>query len=289
MAKKQGKKKKDKVIEPQYYVSATNMRTYNYKVYHMPVYEKILFFLLAFAVGAGVGYLFYGGIGKDAYGQPTTITYCLNVIIPGIIGIIAGKMIIPIRTESVIKKQKNKLSLQFRDMLEALSTSLGAGKNVTDSFKSTYEDLKMQYEEGAYILNELEVILTGMDNNIELEELLLDFGKRSGNEDIESFAKVFEICYRKGGNIKETIRTTYEILSDKMEIAEEIETTLTANKSEQNIMIVMPVILIAMIKGMSSDFAANFVTATGIVSTTIAIGIFVASYFVGKKILDIRV
>ena len=132
MTKKQGKKKKDKVIEPQYYVSATNMRTYNYKVYHMPVYEKILFFLLAFAVGAGVGYLFYGGIGKDAYGQPTKITYCLNVIIPGIIGIIAGKMIIPIRTESVIKKQKNKLSLQFRDMLEALSTSLGAGKNVTD-------------------------------------------------------------------------------------------------------------------------------------------------------------
>ena len=105
----------------------------------------------------------------------------------------------------------------------------------------------------------------------------------------KSFAKVFEICYRKGGNIKETIRTTYEILSDKMEIAEEIETTLTANKSEQNIMIVMPVILIAMIKGMSSDFAANFVTATGIVSTTIAIGIFVAAYFVGKKILDIRV
>lgn len=289
MAKKQGKKKKDKVIEPQYYVSATNMRTYNYKVYHMPVYEKILFFLLAFAVGAGIGYLFYGGIGKDAYGQPTKITYCLNVIIPGIIGIIAGKMIIPIRTESVIKKQKNKLSLQFRDMLEALSTSLGAGKNVTDSFKSTYEDLKMQYEEGAYILNELEVILTGMDNNIELEELLLDFGKRSGNEDIESFAKVFEICYRKGGNIKETIRTTYEILSDKMEIAEEIETTLTANKSEQNIMIVMPVLLIAMIKGMSADFAANFVTATGIISTTIAIGIFVAAYFVGKKILNIRV
>ena len=65
MTKKQGKKKKDKVIEPQYYVSATNMRTYNYKVYHMPVYEKILFFLLAFAVGAGIGYLFYGGIGKD--------------------------------------------------------------------------------------------------------------------------------------------------------------------------------------------------------------------------------
>ena len=68
-----------------------------------------------------------------------------------------------------------------------------------------------------------------------------------------------------------------------MEIAEEIETTLTANKSEQNIMIVMPVLLIAMIKGMSADFAANFVTATGIISTTIAIGIFCGSIFCRKE------
>ena len=54
-------------------------------------------------------------------------------------------------------------------------------------------------------------------------------------------------------------------------------------------MLIMPVIMIAMMKFAGGDFASNFATATGILSTTIAIGIFVAAYFIGRKILNIEV
>lgn len=282
-------KKEKKALEPQYYTSATNIPTYNYKVYYMKPLEKVMYFAIAFIVGAAVGYLFYGGIGKDEFGDPTTLTWVLNVIISGTVGTIAGIAFIPMRTEQIIDKQKRKLNTQFRDMLEALNTSLGAGKNVVDSFHSVYDDLKVQYDEGTYILKELEVILSGMANNVDIEELLYDFGVRSGIEDIGSFANVFKICYRKGGNIKDTIRSTHSILSDKMEINEDIETVVTSNKTEQNIMIMMPIMLIAMIKMMSPDFAANFTTFTGILSTTVAIIMFVAAYFVGKAVLNIKV
>lgn len=283
------KNEKKANLEPQYYVSKTNMPTYNYKVYYMSKVEKIAYFLLAFAVGAAVGYLFYGGIGKDQYGEPTTTTYMLNIIISSIIGLIAGKMFVPIRTEQIIKSRKQKINSQFRDMLEALATSLGAGKNVPDSFQAVYEDLKVQYDEDAYILKELEVILSGIENNVDIEDLLLDFGMRADNEDIYGFANVFRVSYRKGGNIKETMRNTHQILSEKMEISEEIETVITSNKSEQNLMIIMPIGLIGMIKMISPDFAANFVTPTGIIATTIGVAIFVVAYFVGKKVLDIKV
>lgn len=282
-------KKKTKEMEPQYYMSATNMPTYNYKVYYMSSVEKILYFLLAFAVGAIVGYLFYGGIGKNEFGDPTLLTYILNVTIPCAVGVFAGVMFLPIRTQQIIGKKQRLLKAQFRDMLESLSTSLGAGKNVTDSFKAIYDDLKVQYEEDACILRELEIIISGMANNIDVEDILEDLGRRSGIGDIESFANVFRICYRKGGNIKDTVRSTQEILSDKMEIAEDIETVVTGSKNEQNIMVVMPILLIGMIKLMSADFADNFTTPTGIISTTIAIGMFVASYFIGKAVLDIKV
>ena len=282
-------KKEQKEMEPQYYTSATNIPTYNYKVYYMSKIEKMLYFLLAFVVGAAVGYLFYGGIGKDEFGDPTTLTWVLNITISTIVGLIAGIAFIPMRTKQIIDKQRKTLNTQFRDMLEAFNTSLGAGKNVVDSFHSVYEDLKVQYDEGAYILKELEIIISGMANNIDVEELLYDFGVRSGIEDIESFANVFKICYRKGGNIKDTIRSTHEILSDKMEIAEDIETVVTSNKTEQTIMIVMPIALIGMIKMMSPDFAANFTTFTGIISTTIAIAMFVVAYIVGKAVLNIKV
>jgi tight adherence protein B len=147
----------------------------------------------------------------------------------------------------------------------------------------------LQYEDGAYIISELELLLSGMDNNIDIEDLLLDFGERSGNEDIESFAKVFQICYRKGGNIKDTVRSTYEILNDKMEIAEDIETVVTANKTEQNVMLIMPIGLIGMMKMMSPDFAENFVSPSGIMATTVAVIIFVAAYFIGRKVLEIKI
>lgn len=287
--KEKGSKKEKAPKEPQYYMSSTNIRTLNYKVYYMKNWEKLLYFLLAFAAGAFVGYLFYGGIGKDEFGEPTLLTRILDISIAAITGLAAGRVYLPVRTEQIIQKRRSQLNSQFRDMLEALNTSLGAGKNVMDSFSSVNADMKVQYEEDAFIINELAVIISGMANNIPIENLLEDFGIRSGIDDIVSFANVFKICYEKGGNIKETIRSTHEILSDKMEIRDDIETVITANKSEQNMMLVMPVLLIGMIKLTSEDMAANFVSPAGIAASTVAIVLFVISYLVGKKVLDIKV
>lgn len=281
-------KKKNVELEPQYYLSATNMQTLNYKVYYMKPMEKLAYFLLAFAVGAAVGYLFYGGIGKDEFGNPTTLTWILNILIPTAIGLIAGRLFVPMRVKSIIAKRRNNLRHQFRDMLEALTTSLGAGKNVNDAFFSVYEDMKVQYDSETFILKELEIVIAGIHNNVALEEVLEDFGKRSNIDDIKSFANVFKISYRKGGNIKDVIRNTHSILSDKMEISEDIETLVTSTKMEQNIMLVMPIALISIIKMMSPEFAANFVTPTGIISTTISIIIFVVAYFIGSAVLEIK-
>ena len=282
------KSTKKKELEPQYYLSPTHIETLNYKVYYMSKKEKTLYFILSFTVGALVGYLFYGGIGKDAYGNPTILTYVLNIVIPFIVGMIAGKMYLPIRVNQIINKRRKQLSLQFRDMLDGITTSLGAGNNVMNSFSSVYNDLKLQYPADAFIIKELEVILSGMQSNFNIEDLLEDFGKRSGIEDISSFANVFKISYRKGGNVREIIQSTHAILSKKMEIKEDIETTISGSKLDQMIMIVMPIILIGMIKIMSPDFAANFVTPSGLIGTTIAIGLFIAAYYIGKVVMDIK-
>lgn len=282
-------KKKVKELEPQYYLSATNEPVLNYKVYHMKPLEKVAYFLLAFVVGAIVGYLFYGGIGKDEYGNPTTITTVLNVLIPSVVGVVAGKLFLPMRVNQIIEKRRQQISLQFRDMLDSLNTSLGAGKNVPESFTTVYGDLKVQYEEGSYILNELAVIISGMQNNVDIEDMLADFGERTGIDDIKSFANVFQISYRKGGNMKDIIRNTYNILSDKMAIQEEIETIVASNKMEQNIMIIMPIALIGIIKFMSPEFAENFTSPTGLISTTIGIALFGLAYWLGKEFLNIKV
>jgi tight adherence protein B len=282
------KKKETQPPEPQWFTSVTNLPTYNYKVYYMSKLEKILYFLLAFVIGAVVGYLFYGGLGRDEFGQRTTLSWILDISIPAIVGLVAGRIFVPTRTKQIRDKNARTLNSQFRDFLEAFNTSIGAGKNVVDSFHAVYDDMRIQFEEDAFIVKELEVILSGMANNFDVEDLMEDLGNRSGNDDIVSFANVFRISYRKGGNLKDTINTTHSILSDKMEIKEEIETMVSASKMEQTVMIFMPVALIGIMKSMSPDFAANFATPAGVASTTIAIGLFIVSYFVGRKILNIK-
>ncbi len=281
--------KEKKELEPQYYTSATNTVTYNYKVYYMKQTEKILYFLLAFIAGAAVGYLFYGGLAKDEFGDPTTMTWILNIVISSIVGIVAGVLFVPIRTNQIQKKKQNDLKLQFRELLDALATSIGSGKNVVDSFKGARDDLRVIYSEDAAIIRELDVILDGIANNIDIERSLLDFGLRSGIDDIVSFANVFETCYRKGGNIKDVIKNTQQIITEKMEVEMEIQTIVTGSKNEQMIMTVMPIALVAIIKMMSPEFADNFATTSGILSTTIAIVLFVVAYFVGNAVLSIKI
>ena len=281
-----GEKKEKKAPEPQYFKSAINTRVVNYRVYYLTRKEKILYFILAFIVGAFVGYTFYGGIGRNEFGEPTVVTYILNVVISVSVGLVAGKLFLPVRQDQILKKRQTDLRHQFRDMLECFSTSLGSGRNVTDSFKAAYDDLNNQYEEGAFILNELKVINAGIANGVNAEDLLRDFGRRSGIPDIEDFANVFEISYRRGGSIKDVIRNTYEILSDKMQISEEIETMITGSKSELNLMLVLPLAMILLIKSSSPEFSANFVTPAGLASTTIALVFTAAAYLVGRKILD---
>lgn len=283
------KKKQKEPLEPQYYDSPTGIPAYNYKVYYMTKIEKLFYFLIAFIVGAAVGYLFYGGIGKDDLGNPTTLTYVINVIICVITGVLAGKMFLPARTEQIIRKKQNELRLQFRELLDALATSIGSGKNIVESFKAAYDDLSIIYNEDASIIKELVIILDGNNNNIEIEKSLMNMGLRSGIEDVVSFANVFETCYRKGGDIKDVIKNTQQIINEKMEVQMDIETIVTSSKNEENIMTVLPIALIALIKMMSPEFSANFVTPVGIISTTVAVIMFVVARKVGKKVLDIKV
>ena len=189
----------------------------------------------------------------------------------------------------IIKKRKKELRTQFIALLDSLSTSIAAGRNVPNAFIAARDDLRIQYPEEAYIIQEVNNIIGGIRNNISVGSMLMDFGERSGIKDIQTFGKVFETAYDKGANLKDVVRNSNEILSTKIQIEEEIETKVASTKNEQNIMLIMPIILVGMIKLSGGDFANNFTTVKGIITTTISIGIFVVAYFVGRKILNIEV
>ena len=279
--------KKKQQIEPQFIPSALNNQMLNYKVYYMSFTEKLIYFLLTFIIGGVVGLIFYGGLFKSD-GEPTTATMVSNIVVFCLVGLIADRFFVPAIRRNLKNKRDKALRKQFMNLLENLSVSLAAGNTLNDSFINAKSDMLNQYSEKDMIIQELSEIISGMDNGHTLEEMMTAFGQRVGNEDIENFANVISNCYRMGGNFKDVIRKTRNIISDKIAIEEEIETKLASNKLQHNAMCLMPIILVGMLKLSSASFAANLSSFLGVVVTTIAIAIFVSSYFWGRKIINIE-
>lgn len=243
----------------------------DYSSYHPNIAEKLICSIMGFASGAFVGYTFY------------------EHAIAAIIGAVAASVYVNIqyvkyRTASV----KKKLILQFRDMLESLTSSVSAGSNTRNAFLSAHADMHSQHGEESYIVRELQLINRGVMSNENLEQLLMSFGERSGLPDIMGFANVFETCYRLGGNINDVISMTCRVICDKIEVRQEIMTVVSAKKAEQYAMLVMPIVFVLLLKGLGAG-VADMASASGRVASTIALALFATAHFISGRILRIVV
>ena len=210
------------------------------------------------------------------------------VIASIVIGAAVGFYAIPVYRRYLQERRRKAILLQFRDMLDSLSNSFSAGKNTPDAFTDAYSDLKLAYGEQAPIVKEMAIIVSGLHNNFVIEDLLRDMSDRCGIDDINSFAETFAVCNRLGGNLKKVVVDSRDIISDKIEIEMEIQTTVAANKNEINIMCVMPFVIIAMMGTLGqASITAN--TPLNVLVKLIAIFMFVIAYKLGRKITDIKV
>lgn len=259
----------------------------NYRTYEMSALEKASAALLAFLAGAVCSQVFYGGLFKSD-GQATVMTYISAAVFILIVGAAAVKLFLPVRREQLRKKRQHELGVQFRDMLESITTSLSAGDTVYQAFESAWSDIRLQYGESSYLALELEQIVQAPRSGLTLETMLKDFAGRSGSEDIESFSNVFAVSYGVGGNMKDVMRRTHDIITDKMAITDEIRTKLSANKLELNVITVAPVFLMLLLRSTNESFAEKFASPGGVVCITIAIVIFASAFRMGRRIVEIE-
>lgn len=282
-------KKSNKKVEPKYIESKLHNPMLNYSVYYMSTMEKFLVPVLSFLAGGLVSNIFFGGLFKTSDGYKTTATTISDLLFFVVVGLIVVKYAIPIYKANRKSKRDTLLKLQFRDMLQSLAASFSSGSNVHAAFEAAYVDLTLQYSATDYIVVELKEILDGVNQNIAVEDMLRDFAVRSGNEDVTSFVDVFTICYHKGGDMNSVISRTTSVISGKMEIMDEINTKLTSNKLQHNVMSLMPILIVGILKATNKSFADSFASPLGVIVNIIAIGIFIGAYVYGNKICQIKV
>ena len=265
------KKKSKRQLEKEYVPLRGLMgNAQDYHVYDMTFGERIVGFGIGFGIDFLVVFVFF-----------RVIWFCM------LTGVIAGLFSVRPYREYLKRKRKERLLLQFKDLLEELTTSFSVGANTLEAFSDSLNDLVNIYGEDSYIVNEVRIICSGLANGIIVEELLADFAKRSDLEDVQSFADVFAVANRQGGNIKQIVAQTRNVINDKIEIEMEISSLLNSSKNEINILIVMPLVIVLAL-GSGSELSVSDNSLTNVVVKLICLGIFGIAYILGKKITDVK-
>ena len=241
---------------------------YDYNTYNLQLKDRLISGMIGFLAACIVMHIFFG-----------------NPIVDIVIGIGVAVIAQKIYRNFMINRIKNKLTLQFKDMLDSLNSSVSAGKVIASAFADAEKDMELQYGEKSAICRELSIINNGLANGLTVEELVRDFGERSGIEDIKSFANVFLLSNRRGGNMKTIISESKSIICDKIEIEQEIKTMSSATKNELNIMMLMPLIVVPLISGFVQDGGNDMLN---IIVKIVGIIMFVVAYLIGRKITNIK-
>lgn len=189
-----------------------------------------------------------------------------------------------------VVNRKKILNMQFKDMLYAMQSSLSVGMSVESAFREMERELVIIYPpSGAYILDEIRYISRLISMNEPVETVFDSFALRSGLEDIQNFATVLKICKRSGGNLVEAIRRSTTIISDKIDVLQEIDVMISGKKLEAKILCVVPIIILTILRFTAFDFIEPlYKTSIGRVVMTLCVILIILAGIITGKIINIE-
>lgn len=245
----------------------------HYDIYELTLAERLKYTFFAMGVIYIMGLLFYN--------------HHVIALMLSFLGLFYPKL----KKPDLVKKRKQALKAQFKEMIYALSSSLGAGKSIESAFKAVLKDLRILYPNPqTSIIIELEYIVRKIEMNETIEEAIEDFAKRASIDDITNFSNVFTTAKRTGGNIISIIAYTSRTISEKMEIQNEIEVLVASKQFEQKILsLLVPLIIVYLQISSPGYLNVMYTSLQGRVLMTISLIIFMISYKVGQKITNIEV
>ena len=192
------------------------------------------------------------------------------------------------KRKELLEKRKWQLNLQFGDAINSLSAVLESGYSVENAVFEAYNDLSLSYSEEAPIMIELKTITMMLKSNVPIEEAFLQFAKRSGLEDVKSFADIFATAKRTGGNIIEIIKSTASVIRTRMELKRELKTMIASKKYESDIMRLVPFAVLLYLRIFSPEMITGmYKTAFGIIFMTVILIIYVLLGLVSDRLIQI--
>lgn len=188
------------------------------------------------------------------------------------------------------RQKERQFRSQFRDSIQAMSAALKAGYSVENAICETKKDILPLYDKDTRIVKEYERMIVRLNMNCTASQVLKEFSERVKQEDVENFVNVFAAANISGGDSISIIRNAVRVISEKIETEKEIDTLIASKKLEFDIMCAVPFIIIFYMKITFGEFLQIlYGTAAGTITMSICLGIYIAAYCLGRKIIRIEV
>ena len=234
--------------------------------------KTFLFVLQAAVIIGAVGIIFYNSLIASLVLSPLIAVYVKQ------------------KRKEERRKKEERLAQEFKDGIIAVSFSLNVGYSIENAFREARKEMAVLHGEDSAIVKEFGIICNRMSQNDNIEDILEDFAVKSKAEDILYFAEVFRYAKRSGGDLIAIIRNTAAIISDKNEVAKEINTIISGKKMEQTVMNIVPFGIILYLRLTSPEFIEPlYGNITGIIVMTACLIVYAAAFVTGRRITDIRV
>lgn len=181
-----------------------------------------------------------------------------------------------IEKQRLLLKRKERMKLQFKDLLLSLVSSLAVGRSLENSFQVAVYDLQLLYPNmKTEIMLELEVIHHRLTNGEVIERCLADLSERVNIIEITQFVEALHTCKRSGGDLLIVMRRTANMISDQITINSDIQVIIAQKKLESRLMMAAPFAFMQFMNMASGEYMEGLYQGIGYVLITVVL-IFIA-------------
>ena len=171
-----------------------------------------------------------------------------------------------------------------------MASSLKVGYSVENAIRSTEKELQTLHPKTSRICQEFELMIHKLNMNQTAEQVLWSFAKRVQQEDAEDFAVVFATSKRMGGDSITILKESVRMIGDKMEVEREIQTILAAKNLEFQVMCIIPLGMVLYMRFAFPEFlSVLYGGAAGILLMSVCLLVYIAAYYLGRKMVHIEV
>ena len=203
-------------------------------------------------------------------------------------GLLVAVYVFKLQKKSYEEKQRRRILLEFKNMINAMQSSLEASNSIERAIISAGKDMQDLYGDKSEIVKQIKIIEKKLRLNIPLETALAEMAEELDQSEIYDFVEIISTIKRTGGNAVRIIRNTVEKLTDEIELDAELEVMVAAKKYEQQIMVFMPALIVVFLRMTTDGFMAPlYGSPLGIIIMSVVLLINVGADLLGRRIVDI--